>query len=500
MKAIHETNATVNRAEKILQFGEGNFLRAFVDWMVDITNEKTDFNGNIVMVQPLDRGMSDQINAQKGLYTTVLRGVQDGKTVEETRLITSVSRCLNTYAEHEAYMKIAESDELRFVISNTTEAGIAYDPAAKADDAPQASFPGKVTAFLYRRFTRFKGDEAKGLVFIPCELIDKNGDKLREIVLRHADEWKLGKAFTDWVEKACDFCNSLVDRIVPGYPKDEADTLCGKLGYKDNLLVTAEIFHLWVIESSKDYSVELPLAQAGLNVIWTKDMSFYRTRKVRILNGAHTMTVPSAFLYGLDSVEECIKDPLVHGFMKKGIFEEIIPSMLGAHAQKGDQEALTAYANDVLERFANPYINHMLLSITLNSVSKFKTRNLPSLLAYMDIIKSVPPALSFSLAALIAFYEIKTSVNGEYTGLRGEKEYPIKDDLPVLERFTTLYGKGGSIEDKAARLSKEVLSDTSWWGEDLTARPGLEDAVRKNLADIWSRGISKALEALCGRY
>ncbi len=498
MKAIHETIETVARPEKILQFGEGNFLRAFVDWMVDITNEKTGFNGNVVMVQPLERGMAETINAQKGLYTTVLRGVQDGKEVAELRPIRSVSRCLNAYGDFDEYVKLAESADLRFVISNTTEAGIAYAEGDRLDDRPQSSFPGKVTAFLHRRWKHFGGDPAKGLVFIPCELIDKNGDKLREIVLRYAGEWKLGAEFGRWVETACDFCNSLVDRIVPGYPKDEAAALCERAGYRDNLLVAAEIFHLWVIETKRDYSGEFPLVGAGLNVVWTDDMSFYRTRKVRILNGAHTMTVPAAFLSGLDTVEECMKDPTVRSFLDKGLFEEIIPSM------DGDVDALKKYAADVFERFANPWIRHLLLSITLNSVSKFKTRDLPSVLGYVAKKGTVPPALAFSIAALIAFYESaapeKGTVNAELTGDRNGQPYPIKDDLAVLERFAGLYAvKDGDIKSRARRIARAVLSDSAWWGEDLTAHPALEDAVSAGLESIWTVGTRKALERLVGK-
>ncbi len=496
MKSIQEMQQPVIRKEKILQFGEGNFLRAFVDWMVDITNQKTVFNGNVVLVQPLERGLGEMINSQNGLYTTVLRGVQDGKTVEDLRLVNSVSRCVNPYTQHAEYLKCAENPDLRFIISNTTEAGIAYSAGDKFDDAPQSSFPGKVTAFLLHRFRHFKGDASRGLVFIPCELIDKNGDKLRETVLRYADEWKLGADFITWVTDSCDFCNSLVDRIVPGYPKEEAEALCAKAGYKDNLLDAAEIFHLWVIETKNDYRKEFPLTEAGLNVIWTDDMSFYRTRKVRILNGAHTMTVPAGFLYGLDTVEECIKDDLVFSFMKKGIFEEIIPSM------DGDTDALKKYAADVLERFANPYIRHLLLSITLNSVSKFKTRDLPSLTGYIKKTRKIPAALAFSLASLIAFYEGTVITNGELTGNRNGKPYPIKDDLAVLERFASLYKQGGktSVEAEcktnADRIAKAVLSDTSWWGEDLMQYTGLQDVVSASLASIWTKGMKVSLEAV----
>jgi tagaturonate reductase len=477
---INESVKIVKRPEKVLQFGEGNFLRAFVDWMIDILNEKTDFNGNVVVVQPLEKGMGDVINAQSGLYTTILRGVVDERVVEQFRPIASISRCVNAYAQFGAYIKLAENPDLRFVVSNTTEAGIAYNPADRLDDKPQRSFPGKVAAFLYRRWKYFNGDPSKTLAFIPCELIDKNGDKLKEIVVKYAEEWGLGAAFSAWLE-ACDFCNSLVDRVVPGYPREEAESLWHKLGYTDNLLDMAEIFHLWVIETRRDYAKELPFTEAGLNVVWTDDMSFYRTRKVRILNGAHTMTALAAFLYGLDTVEACCKDSTVSAFMKKGIFEEIIPSM------DGDTDQLTAYANNVLERFANPYIKHLLLSITLNSVSKFKTRVLPSIKGFLHKKGELPLRLVFSLSALIAFYEGKF-VDGELIGARNGESYSIKDDEDVLKRFAALYQED-TTPNKARTIAQAVLSSADWWGEDLAAVPGLVDAVAANLAGIWKNGI-----------
>jgi tagaturonate reductase len=488
MKTITEAVYPVKRPEKVLQYGEGNFLRAFVDWQIDILNEKTDFNGNVVIVQPLERGMAAHIQKQQGLYTTVLRGVQDGKTVEEYRAVTSVSRCIDPYIQFDVYMACAENPALRFVVSNTTEAGIAYSAGDRLDDRPQGSFPGKVTAFLYKRFRFFDGDPSKALVFIPCELIDKNGGKLKEIVERYAEEWNLGGGFSAWLG-ACDFCNSLVDRIVPGYPKEEAEALQQKIGYADTLLDAAEVFHLWVIETKEDHAAELPLAQAGLNVIWTKDMSFYRTRKVRILNGAHTLTVPAAFLCGLDTVEACVKDPLIFRLMKKGIFDEIIPSI------DGDADELVRYAGEVLERFANPYIKHLLLSITLNSISKFKTRVLPSLLGYHKKTDKLPEALTFSLAALIAFYRGSGPVNGELTGSRNGEAYPIKDDEAILKRFAAWYAEAEDFsEPEAARkLVRAVLSSTDFWGEDLSALAGLEEEVTAYFRAIQKSGVRSVI-------
>lgn len=489
MQTITTVTKTEKRPVRVLQYGEGNFLRAFADWKIDILNEKTDFNGNVVIIQPLERGLGDMLNQQKGLYTTILRGVQGGKTVEEYRTINSVEGCLNPYHEddYKAYMELASSEDLRFVFSNTTEAGIAYHEGDKLEDKPQTSFPGKVCAFLYKRYQAFKGDNSKGLILIPCELIDKNGDNLKRIVKQYADEWKLEKGFTAWLDEACDFCNSLVDRIVPGYPKAEAAKLCTKLGYQDNLLVSAEIFHLWVIECHKEFHEdELPFAKAGLNVIWTDDMSFYRTRKVRILNGAHTLTVLAAYQAGLDTVQQCIADKsLLYPFMRAGIFEEIIPSM------DGSKEMLEAYASDVLERFENPFNPHQLLSISLNSISKFKTRDLPSLLAYHEKYKKLPKHLVFSLAALISFYEGTAFEGTALIGKRNDETYLIQDSPEVLAKFAKLYK-----EKDAQAISQAVLSDSSWWGIDLTQIEGLHQRVTENLHSIWRDGMRSALSAL----
>lgn len=492
MVNITDRRSPIRRPEKILQFGEGNFLRAFADWMFDIANETTGFNGNVVLVQPIRQGMADMINNQNGLYTTVIRGIQDGEQLEELRLIDSVSRCINPYIDYESYIECAENPELRFIVSNTTEAGIAWCPTDRLKDLPQSSFPGKVAAFLYRRYRHFNGDETKGLIIIPCELIDKNGDKLKEYVLQHAKGWNLGAAFIGWIDSSCSFCNTLVDRIVPGFPTREAEKICKDLGYTDNLLAAAEIFHLWVIESQKDFRHELPLHLAGLNVIWTDDLSFYRTRKVRILNGGHTMSVAAAYLYGLNTVDECIHDKLMLRFMRQGIFNEIIPSM------EGDQKELKKYAEDVLERFANPYVRHMLLSITLNSISKFKTRVLPSLTSYIHRYDDVPPALAFSLSALIAFYEGTSNKEGRMTGAREGNPYDIQDDQAVIDRFSELYSESTEVDNKADRLVKAVLSETAWWEEDLSFYPGLEEAVRNGLESIWAKGMKETIRTIFG--
>ena len=444
------------------------------------------------MVQPLKNGMGEMINDQNGLYTTVLSGVVDGKPVQEFRTITSVEGCINPFTEYEKYMAQAENPDLRFIISNTTEAGIAYHEGDKLEDKPQISYPGKVCAFLYKRYKHFNGAADKGIIAIPCELIDKNGDNLKAIVKRYADEWGLEDGFKSWLDNACDFCNSLVDRIVPGYPRNEADKLCEELGYKDNLLDKAELFLLWVIEChGKTHEDELPTEKAGVNVIWTDDMSFYRTRKVRILNGAHTMSVLAAYQMGLNTVEECIKSPLIFPMMKRGLFEEIIPSM------DGDKKQLEEYAGDVLNRFANPYIVHLCLSISLNSVSKFKTRDLPSLTGYVKKEGKLPVVLPFSLAALISFYNGTEYEGPALIGSRDGEKYLINDSPEVLEKFASLYkAEYKDTADKAAKIAHAVLSDVSWWGEDLTRIEGLEKTITGHLETIWTKGMKAAVESL----
>ena len=491
MKNVSETIEKKDRPVRILQYGEGNFLRAFVDWIVDILNEKSDFNGSVMQVQPLKQGMGDMINAQNGIYTTVLRGVQNGKPVEEFRKITSVKGCLNPYveADYEKYMQLAESPDLRFIISNTTEAGIAYHEGDKLEDKPQVSYPGKVCAFLYHRYKAFNGAEDKGIIAIPCELIDKNGDNLKKIVKQYAEEWKLEEGFIRWLDTACDFCNSLVDRIVPGYPRAEADSICERLGYKDNLLDAAEIFLLWVIEChGKTHEDEFPTQKAGVNVIWTDDVKPYKKRKVRILNGAHTSTVLAAYLAGYDIVMDFMKDDTIRSFMNTVIYDEVIPTL---DLPKEELEDFAAAVND---RFANPYIKHKLLDIALNSCSKFNARCLPSLLGYVEEKGELPKCLTFSLAAFIRFYKGQMN-DGVCTGVRKDgTQYQIRDDADVLTFFAEIW----TCND-ADKIAGAALSNTSFWsGKDLTQIPGLKDAVAGYLKRMDTEDIRSIMTELIG--
>lgn len=417
-------NKTI-RPERIIQFGEGGFLRGFIDWIIQITNEKTDFNSSAVVVQPIEQGLCDKLSEQNCVYTHIMRGMKDGVPTVDTKVIDVISRCIKPYEDYEAYLSLAENPDFRFVFSNTTESGIAYSEGDSINDAPPKSFPAKVTALLYKRF-KLGYD---GFIFLPCELIDKNGETLRDIILRYADDWNLGDEFKGWVEEKNIFCNTLVDRIVTGYPRDEKI----ELGYEDNMLNTSELFHLWVIEGPKDILKELPFDKTDLNIIVTDSLEMYRTRKVRILNGAHTSMIPYAMLEGIETVKDCMEDENMFAFVNRCVFEEIIPTL------DLPKEELIDYANNVFERFNNPYIKHLCSSISLNSVSKFKVRVLPSLLEYIKRTGNMPKNLIFSLAKLIEFY---------------------KNGTPTDDENIIAYMREHNL--------KEILSNADFWGEDIS--------------------------------
>lgn len=386
--------------ERVIQFGEGGFLRGFVDYFFQKLNDKGIWSGKVVVVQPIEKGMCDKLSAQNCEYNLYLRGIENGEIVNEHTHIDVISRCINPYQKYEEYLKLAENPSFRFIVSNTTEAGIEYLGTEKIDDKPAKSYPAKLTQLLYRRFQC----GLDGFILLPCELIDNNAGELKACVIKYAKLWELGEEFLQWLEEKNDFCNTLVDRIVTGYPKDEAESMWKELGYRDDLLDTAEIFHLWVIEGK--HEEELPFQKAGYHIVWTEDVKPYKRRKVRILNGGHTSMVLGAYLYGLQTVGECLKDETVSAFLKKCIFEEIIPTL-------GNTDTDIAFGKAVLERFSNPFIKHQLLSIALNSVSKFAVRVLPTILEYKEQFGSYPPALTFSLAALIAFYRTENANDGE---------------------------------------------------------------------------------------
>ena len=379
--------------ERVIQFGEGGFLRGFVDYFFQKLNDQGLTDTKVVVVQPIANGMIDILNSQKGKYNLFLRGIQNGEVVNEHTEITAISRGLNPYTDYESYIKLAENPDFRFIVSNTTEAGIEFLDTDKFTDAPPKSFPAKLTQLLHKRFEL----GLKGFVFLPCELIDSNGDNLKSCVLKYIDLWNLGEDFKNWINNENHFCNTLVDRIVTGYPKNEVEELTKIIGYTDNLIDTAEIFHLWVIEG--DFENELPLKKAGYNVIWTNDVTPYKKRKVRILNGAHTSLIPYAMLKGFTSVRECMENEELLSFLKKCIYDEIIPTL------DLPKEELISFADSVIERFKNPFIHHLLSSIALNSFDKFKVRVLPSILEYKKRFGKEPENLMIAFRAFCDFYK-----------------------------------------------------------------------------------------------
>ena len=408
--------------EKIIQFGEGGFLRGFADWMIQKLCDRGAFEGKVVVVQPIEQGMCDLLTAQDCKYTHIIRGAEG----VEVSKIDVISRCVKPYEDFESYLSLADIPSMRFIISNTTESGIVFNENDKVTDAPAVSFPAKLTLLLKRRFDKALG----GFIILPCELIDRNGDNLKRCVLAYADLWGMDEDFKAWVEKENVFTNTLVDRINTGYPKGENLNL----GYEDNMVNTSEYFHLWVIETEYDIEKELPFSKADLNVIVTKDkLEMYRTRKVRILNGAHTSLVPYALLSGLDTVKSCMDDEIMREHIRKCVFEEIIPTL------DLPRNELVDYADNVLIRFSNPYIKHYLSSIALNSVSKFKVRVLPSILEYNKRFGKLPETLTFAFAKLIDFYRTD-----------------MTNDAPEIVEFM----KSASLAD--------ILARTDYWDTDLS--------------------------------
>ena len=485
-KSGYEGYILENAPEKILQFGEGNFLRAFVDYWFDVSNEKAGFNGKAVLVQPIAPGLAKLINEQEGLYTLYLRGRKNGEKVDRKRVISSVSRCLNPYekADYDAMMEVAVSDDLEYIVSNTTEAGIVYDPACQKDDCPPSSFPAKLTQVLYQRWKAGK----KPVVILSCELIDNNGKELEKCVGQYIDQWALETEFKAWCA-TCTFCSTLVDRIVPGRIKDAEEVKCLEEanGYHDELIDVGEVFGVWNIEGPEWLQEQLPFQKAGVNCIVVPDVTPYKKRKVRILNGAHTGFVLGAYLAGFDIVRDCMQDETVCGFMNKMLHKEVIPTL------PLDKQDLEQFASAVEDRFNNPFIDHELMSISLNSTSKWKARNMPSFLEYIEKEGKLPTCLTMSLAAYIAFYsnDIQELTDAGLVCRRAKgNTYTVSDDRWALE----FYWKHRN--DSAEALVHAVLTNEQMWDQDLTQISGLETAVLANLNTIRTEG-AKAAYASC---
>ena len=479
-----------NAPERVLQFGEGNFLRAFADYWFDMANEKAGWNGKCVLVQPIAQGLTQRINRQEGLYTLYLRGRQNGEEVDAKRVISSVSRCLNPYEkqDYDAMMDVAAGEALEYIVSNTTEAGIVYDPSCRLEDCPPASFPAKLTQVLLHRWRAGR----PGVVVLSCELIDNNGKELLRCVNQYIKQWGLEEGFARWVNGDCTFCSTLVDRIVPGRIRDaaEAARLEDENGYRDALIDVGEVFGVWNIEGPEWLAEKLPFRAAGLNCPVVPDVTPYKKRKVRILNGAHTGFVLGAYLAGYDIVRDCMQDDVILGFMNRMLHEEVIPTL------PLDRQDLEAFAAAVQDRFNNPFINHELMSITLNSTSKWRARNMPSLLEYAQTAGKLPPCLAMSFAAYIAFYSSDIQALTEQ-GLvcRRPKgnEYTVSDDRWVLEFY---YSRRG-VSDET--LVHDVMTNEKMWGQDLTLVPGFEQAAAENLRRIRTEGARAAFAACLAR-
>ncbi len=476
--------------ERIIQFGEGNFLRAFVDWIVYNMDQKTDFNGSVVVVQPIERGMVDWLNGQDCLYHVNLQGRQDGKAVNELTRIDVISRALNPYTQNQAFMALAEQPEIRFVISNTTEAGIAFDPACKFSDAPASSYPGKLTQLLFHRFKTFNGAADKGLIIMPCELIFLNGHHLKDCIYKYIELWKddFGadyEKFKDWFTNYCYVCATLVDRIVPGFPRKDIAQIQQTVSYADNLVVQAEIFHLWVIEKPENMSIEdlrkeFPAEKAGLHVLIAESEKPYHERKVTLLNGPHTVLSPVAFLSGVNIVRDACNHPVIGKYIHKVQFDELMQTL------NLPMDELQQFASDVLERFNNPFVDHQVTSIMLNSFPKFQTRDLPGLKTYLERKGELPKGLVLGLAAIITYYKGGKREDGV--------EIVPNDDPKIMELLKNLWATNDSRKVAEGVLAAKDLI----WTEhgDLNQIPGLTDMVTDFLNQIQSKGMLETVKSI----
>ncbi len=478
MKAINKT--TVEKQErpiKILQFGEGNFLRAFVDWQIDIANEKGVMDAGVAICQPiLDPehkvlGMIDLLNKQDNLYHVYLEGIENKEPKKDIRLVKSVMDAFNPYVEYEKYERYFLSPELKITISNTTEAGIRYEEGDDLEACPPKSYPAKMTALLYKRFKHFAGDPTKGLSIICCELIEDNASTLKEYVIKHAKYNNLGEEFLAWVENHCHFCDTLVDRIVPGFPRETISEIKQELGFDDNLVVKAELYHLWAIGGPgyKEVMKELPLDKAGLHVIFMPSIKQFRDKKVRILNGSHTGMVPIGLQMGCETVMDAFNTPTIERFVNEMVAEEVIPMI------EEDQAELKEFAAGILERFYNPYIKHLLKTISLNSLSKWEARNYPTVKDNFFKAGKLAKHELFTFAALLTLYSGKSGFEPDDT-----------------KEFVEFIQKSWDSTNRVATVEKIVKSNI--FTVDFSEVEGFIEGVAAYVADIEELGMKGALE------
>ena len=488
MKSLNRRTAPKSCApEKIIQFGEGNFLRCFVDWIVWNMDRRTDFNASVVIVQPIERGMVDMLNGQDCLYHVNLQGKLGGEVVNSLDRIDVVSRALNPYTQHQAFMALADQPEIRFVISNTTEAGIAFDASCQFGDRPASSYPGKLTQLLFRRYVTFQGDPSKGLIIMPCELIFLNGHHLKECIYQYIELWKEDfgtdyEGFKTWFTQYCYVCATLVDRIVPGFPRKEIAQIQEKICYEDNLVVQGEAFHLWVIEKPENMSIEalkaeFPAEKAGLHVLIAESEKPYHERKVTLLNGPHTVLSPVAFLSGINIVRDACQHPVVGRFIHKVMYDELMQTL------NLPMEELHQFAGDVLERFVNPFVDHQVTSIMLKSFPKYETRDLPGLKVYLQRKGELPKGLVLGLAAIVTYYR---------GGVREDGVEIVPNDAPeIMQLLQDLWTTGNYRS-----IAEGVLAAQNIWHEDLNLIPGLTDMLTAFLGQIQSDGMLKTVEGI----
>lgn len=478
MKPLNkETAKKTVRPERIIQFGEGNFLRAFADWMIHKMNQETDFNGNVVVVQPIENGMIDMLNKQDNLYHVNLQGIDKGKKVNDLVLVDAISRSLNPYTDFDAFLKLAEQPEMRFVISNTTEAGITFDSTCKLEDQPASSYPGKLTQLLYHRYKTFNGDPSKGLIIFPCELIFLNGHKLKEVIYQYIDLWNLGDEFKVWFNEACGVYATLVDRIVPGFPRHEINEIKERLQYDDNLVVQAEIFHLWVIEAPQAIADEFPADNAGLNVLFVPSEEPYHERKVTLLNGPHSVLSPVAYLSGINIVRDACEHPIVGKYVKKVMFDELMETL------NLPKDELEQFANDVLDRFNNPFVDHDVTSIMLNAFPKYATRDLPGLKVFLERKGKLPEGLVLGLAAIITYYKGGNRADGA--------EIKANDATEIMDLLSQLWATNDT-----QNIAEGVLGAEFIWQENLNNIPGLTEKVKGYLDAIQEKGMLEVVQSI----
>lgn len=448
---------------KIVQFGGGNFMRGFTDYIIDKLNKETEWKGGIVNLQATPNGSIQKMEEQDNVYTLFTRGIKKGEIHDEKQVISAIQKSVNPYSDYDEFLALAKEEELEFVFSNTTETGIAYDETETSYEGPHRNFPAKLTVLLHERFKHFNGAADKGLRIIPCELIEDNAFALREIILKYAQLWNLEDRFVQWINQYNYFHNTLVDRIVPGYPKDDAGSYEDQLDYEDHMMVVSECFLLFVIQEAGNLNERIPFNKINEQILVVDDIQPYRLRKVRILNGGHTLMLAPAILSGQETVKESIDNPFIGKFLSNAIFNEVNPT-LGL-----DEAELKNFAEEVFDRFRNPFIKHYLASIALYFVSKFKVRVLPSLLAYVETKGKLPVNLTFSLASLIRFYQ----------GSFGEKALPLNDEAGIIDKFKEIW-----TNEDYEKVAERALSETLFWDTDLTQVEGLNTAVAKALYEI----------------